>query len=101
MLELLVVLTLVEVALALAVLVLYLVLVLRRLRATAALFGKIAFGVRAIDSQTASVGPMITEINEHLERIAAILPGVAQKAERQDLETVRGAADRRGPQGGA
>ncbi|HEX2031395.1 MAG TPA: hypothetical protein VHL78_08355 [Actinomycetota bacterium] len=82
MLELLIVLSVAEAALVLAVLVLYLLMVLRRLRKTASVFGRVAFGVRAVETQTSSIGPSVTRINRTLEEIAAALPAIAEKAER-------------------
>ena len=82
MLELLVVLTVVEIALFLAVLAIYLVLIQSSLRSSADYFGKISFGVRAIETQVGGIGPAVTHLNQTLEEIAAALPGIAAKAER-------------------
>lgn len=82
MLELLIVLTVLEVVLVLGVLAVYLGLVRNHLRATAKVLGKVAFGVRAIDTQVAAVGPAVTRINATLEDLAAVAPGVADGLER-------------------
>lgn len=79
---LLIVLTVLEVALLLLVLVLYLALISQRLLSIADTAGKIAFGVRAIDSQTAQIEPAIVGLNAELTAITGALPGIAEKAER-------------------
>jgi hypothetical protein len=86
----LVILTVVEVAVVVAVLATYLVLVDRRLRVVSSYLGKIAFGVRAVESQTAPIGPSVLRINATLREIDAALGPIADKARR--------AADARGPQ---
>lgn len=78
---LLVVLTLIEIALVAGVLVFYLVAIARSLRRTAELLGKVAFGVRAIETQCGVIGPSVTTINERLTAISAglvALTGLAQ-----------------------
>lgn len=82
MLELLVVLSVLEGVLVLVVLATYLVLVHRSLRSSARYFGKISFGVRAIETQAGAIGPAVAQINRTLEEIAGALPGIAEKAER-------------------
>ncbi len=82
MLELLIVLSVFEAVLALAVLAIYLALVMRSLRASASLFAKISFGVRAIETQAGRIGPAVTVVNQTLEEINEALPGIARKAER-------------------
>ena len=82
MLELLIVLTVVEVLLVLGVLAVYLGLVGRSLRTTATVLGKVAFGVRAIETQTSAVGPGVTRINAALEDLAAAAPQVADGLDR-------------------
>jgi hypothetical protein len=79
---LLIVLTVIEVALLLGVLVVYLALISQRLLSIADTAGKVAFGVRAIDSQTAQIGPAVVALNEELSAITGALPGIAAKAER-------------------
>ncbi len=81
MLQLMIVLTMVEVTLALAVLVIYLILILRSLRKSTSYAAKIAFGVRAIETQAGQIGPAVVRLNETLEQITGALPGIAAKAE--------------------
>ncbi|MDP9444919.1 MAG: hypothetical protein M3P83_11465 [Actinomycetota bacterium] len=80
MTALLVVLTLVEIALVAVVLVVYLVAIARSLRRTATLLAKVSFGVRAIESQCAPIGPSVTRINEQLTGISAALGQLATLA---------------------
>jgi hypothetical protein len=79
---LLVSLTVVEVALALSVLVLYVVLVTRHLRIVSHYLAKIVFGVRAVDTQTSSIGPSVVAVNQKLNEIDAALASLAAKAKR-------------------
>jgi hypothetical protein len=83
----LVLLTLVEIALVLAVLVGYLVAIGRSLRRTAVLLGKVAFGVRAIETQTQMVGAQVPVLNERVAGVSGAL---------QDLATLGAAAGARG-----
>lgn len=78
---LLVVLTVIEVALFLGVVASYLYVIGRSLAQTSAYLGKVAFGVRAIESQTAVIGPSVVGINTQLTGIASALEGVATLAE--------------------
>jgi hypothetical protein len=71
---LLIVLTLLEIALVAGVLVFYLVAIARSLRRTSVLLGKVAFGVRAIETQCGAIGPSVTRINERLGAISTALP---------------------------
>lgn len=79
---LLIVLTVVEAVVVVAVLGTYLTLLHRRLRSISTYLGKIAFGIRAVESQTASIGPSVLRVNQTLREINAALPVVAAKAER-------------------
>lgn len=72
--------TLVELALVAAVLVVYLVKVARSLRATAALLAKVSFGVAAIETQCASIGPNVVRINDQLGTVAGALAKLAELA---------------------
>lgn len=75
--------TVVEIVLVLAVLVVYLVRIARSLRGSAALLAKVSFGVRAIESQCAPIGPSVTQINDRLEDVASelsLLAGMASEA---------------------
>ncbi len=78
---LLVVLTVVEIAVFVGAVAVYLVRVARSLRSTAGHLGKVSFGVRAIETQCAPIGPAVTRINGQLSAIADALGGVAALAE--------------------
>jgi len=73
---LLVVLTILEILVVVAVLVVFLVAIARSLRRTAALLAKVSFGVRAIESQAAPIGPSVLTVNSQLTGIAAALGAV-------------------------
>lgn len=78
---LLVVCTLLEIALVVGVLVYYLVAIARSLRRTSMLLGKVAFGVRAIETQCGAIGPSVTTINERLSTISGALGALTGLAE--------------------
>jgi hypothetical protein len=85
MTALLIVLSVLLVAIVVAVLAIYLVAIARTLRRTAGYLGKVSFGVRAIETQTAPIGPGVARINEQLSAIAgglAALAGLARAAGR-------------------
>lgn len=86
---LLVILTVVEIVIALGVVVVYLTLISRHLESIAANLGKVAFGVRAIESQTAAIGPAVTWLNAELEAITGALPTLAELAERHAARSNR------------
>jgi uncharacterized membrane protein len=80
---LLVTLTIVEIVLVLVVLVYYLLRVAASLRRSSVLLGKVAFGVRAIETQTQVIGPSVLKVNEQLGAVAdalADLTGLADAA---------------------
>lgn len=80
---LLVTLTIVEIVLVVVVLVYYLARVAASLRRTAVLLGRVAFGVRAIETQTQVIGPSVVAVNGQLDVIAdalADLTGLAEAA---------------------
>lgn len=80
---LLVTLTIVEIVLVLLVLVYYLVRIAASLRRTSSLLGKVAFGVRAIETQTQVIGPSVLKVNDQLATVAdalADLTGLADAA---------------------
>ena len=79
---LLVVLTVLEVVLLVAVLVIYLIAIGRGLGRITKILGKVAFGVRAVESHTAAVGPSVTKLNNTLRQIVAALGPLAEKARR-------------------
>jgi hypothetical protein len=78
----LVILTVVEVTIVVGVLATYLVLIDRHLRVISAYLGKLAFGVRAVETQTSSIGPSVVRINTTLREIDAALGPIADKAKR-------------------
>ena len=78
---LLITLTVVEVLALVGVLAVYVVLLTRRLRSISSNLGRIAFGVRAVESQTARIGPAVLRINHGLGTLATSLPIVTEKAE--------------------
>lgn len=75
---LLVVLTAVEILLFLGAVVVYLVRITRSLRSTSLYLGKVTFGVRAIESQTAPIGPSVARINAQLAGVAEALGDLAE-----------------------
>lgn len=79
---LLVILTVLEIALLLGVIVIYLVAIGRRLGNISKILGKVAFGVRAVETHTSSVGPSVTKLNTTLREIEAALGPLADKARR-------------------
>ena len=79
---LLIVLTVVEIVVFVGALAVYLIAIARSLRRISESLGKVTFGVRAIETQCASVGPSVTRVNEQLTVIAGVLEGVSTKAER-------------------
>lgn len=81
MTALLVTLTVIEIALVVGVLAVYLILIGRKLRVVSTYLGKVAFGVRAVESQTAAIEPSVIRINERLREIDAVLGPLAEKAD--------------------
>lgn len=79
---LLVVLTVIEIVALVAVLAVYVVLVTRRLRSVAGNLARVAFGVRAVETQVKVIEPAALRVNAALQDMSAALPGIAQKAER-------------------
>ena len=77
---LLVALTIVEIVLVVVVLVYYLVRIAASLRRTAALLGKVSFGVRAIETQTNVIGPSVLKVNDQLGGIADALADLTDLA---------------------
>lgn len=79
----LVVLTVVEVVLLVAVLAAYLIALTVRLDSVAKSMAKVAWGVRAVESEVGSIGPSVSRINGVLTELTEdVLPGVAAKADR-------------------
>lgn len=77
---LLVVLTLVEIALVVVVLVGYLVAIARSLRRTAVLLGKVAFGVRAIETHTQTIASTVPVLNDRVDATSRALGDLASLA---------------------
>ena len=76
----LIVLTLVEVLILVVVLALYLISIAATLRRVSHTLGLVTFGVRAIEQQTAPLGPVLTDINGALEQVAGALDAVGAPA---------------------
>jgi hypothetical protein len=71
--SLLVTLTVLEIVLVAAVLVYYLIRIAASLRRSAVALGKVAFGVRAIETQCQVIGPSVLQVNDQLAVIAGAL----------------------------
>lgn len=78
---LLVTLTIVEIVLVAVVLVYYLARIAGSLRRTSTLLGKVAFGVRAIETQCNVIGPSVLTINEQLGGVADALADLTDLAD--------------------
>lgn len=78
----LVILTVLEIVLVVAVLASYVVLITRRLAVISRYLGRIAFGVRAVETQTGVIGPSVLRINKTLREIQEALGPIAERAER-------------------
>lgn len=83
---LLIVLTLVEVLLLVGVLAGYLIAIAKTLRNVSKTLGLVTFGVRAIESQTASIGPRVLQVNGALEQVAGALGSVVGEPSAQPTE---------------
>lgn len=81
MTALLVVLTLIEIALVVGVLVYYLVAISRSLRRTSQTLAKVAFGVRAIETQCSAIGPSVLALNDRLTTVRGALVDLTDLAE--------------------
>ena len=91
MTTLLVVLTIVEIVLVVVVLVYYLARIAASLRRTSTLLGKVAFGVRAIETQTEVIGPSVLKVNDQLAGVANALADLTDLA---DAAAARSSAKR-------
>ncbi len=89
MTALLVTLTVVEIVVVAAVLVYYLLRIAASLRRTSVLLGKVAFGVRAIETQCSSIGPSVLTINDQLRGVACALSDVTDLASARADEAAR------------
>lgn len=81
MTALLVTLTVVEIVLVVVVLVYYLARIAGSLRRTSVLLGKVAFGVRAIETQCSVIGPSVVTVNGQLGGVAAALADLTHLAQ--------------------
>lgn len=81
---LLIVLTAIEVLLVAAVLVGYLVAIARSLRKAADALAKVDFGVRAIETQVAPIGPRVLQLNGQLEALAQAVPALVARSTTSD-----------------
>ncbi|MDQ4124009.1 MAG: hypothetical protein M3134_00215 [Actinomycetota bacterium] len=77
----LIVVTLVEVLLLVVVLAGYLIAIGTTLHRISKTLGLVTFGVRAIESQTAPIGPSLTAVNGALEQVAGALEEVVGEPE--------------------
>ena len=78
--SLLVILTVLEIVLVAAVLVYYLIRIAASLRRSAVSLGKVAFGVRAIETQCQVIGPSVLQVNDQLAVIAGALADLGELA---------------------
>ena len=76
----LIIVTLVEVVLLVAVLATYLIIIAAKLRNVSSTLGLVTFGVRAIEKQTAPIGPVLADVNGALEQVAGALEQVTRPA---------------------
>lgn len=81
MTALLVILTIIEIVAVLVVLVYYLVRIAASLRRTSVLLGKVAFGVRAIETQCDVIGPAVLTVNDRLTGVAGALADLTHLAD--------------------
>ncbi len=81
MTALLIVLTIVEIVLVVGAIGYFLVRIAASLRRTSVLLGKVAFGVRAIETQCEVIGPAVTTVNGQLEGISDALAQLTDLAD--------------------
>ncbi len=74
-------LTVLEIVLVAIVLVYYLIRVAASLRRTSVLLGKVAFGVRAIETQCNVIGPSVLKVNDQLLGVADALADLTELAD--------------------
>lgn len=77
----LIIVTLVEVLLLVVVLAGYLIVIAAKLRNVSKTLGLVTFGVRAIESQTAQIGPALGDVNAALTQVAGALTEVVGAGE--------------------
>lgn len=74
--------TVVEILALVVVLAIFLVLLTRRLRSIANSLSKVAWGVRAVETEVSAIAAPVIEVNGLLRELTEVLlPGVAAKAE--------------------
>lgn len=78
--SLLVTLTVLEIVLVAAILIHYLIRIAASLRRSAVALGKVAFGVRAIETQCQVIGPSVLQVNDRLAVIADALADLGDLA---------------------
>jgi hypothetical protein len=76
------VLSLIEIAALVLVLATYLAVIGNQLQSIAATLAKITFGVRAVETMCAVIGPAVDRINGNLQDVASGLQDAATQAER-------------------
>lgn len=81
MTALLITLTVLEIVLVVIVLVYYLARIAASLRRTSTLLGKVAFGVRAIETQCQVIGPSVLSVNDQLAGVADSLADLTDLAD--------------------
>ncbi len=76
------ILTLIEIAALVLVLAIYLTVIGNQLRVISATLAKVTYGVRAVETMCAVIGPAVDRINGNLQDVAAGLQEAAVEAER-------------------
>lgn len=84
----LVIVTAAECVLLITVLALYLISIAATLRTVARTLGLVTFGVRAIEQQTAPLGPTLREINTALQEVAALVGAPTERPRIEEERTV-------------
>ena len=75
-------LTVIEVVALVVVLAAYVMLLTHRLQSISSTLAKVAWGVRAVETEVSSIGPSVTRINGVLRELTEeLLPAAAAKAE--------------------
>jgi len=82
----LIILSIVEILLVAAVLVYYLLRIAASLRRSSVLLGKVAFGVRAIETQCNVIGPAVLTVNDQLGGIADAFADLTHLADTRAAE---------------
>jgi uncharacterized protein YoxC len=87
--DLLIICTVAEIVALIVVLALYLIVVAKQLRSISSTLSEVTWGARAVERQLRATRSNIGQINWALEDVAAVLPELADKAERLDTGAVR------------